>query len=209
MIRRIALIAAALVVVGIGGMTVYATTLPAEDVLNDAAGRVCRTIRVNHQDLAPAPDVQSVVGGRMDLSLKDALLLSEELKQTDFGAYQSAVLQTKQAYSNNIKFYRVVVAVRYVLSSDPPSAPVKVTQCWFDVTIGPSGDRQSRLELVSFTLGLDGDHISMGDPGWQDLVDSSGLSSSGYVRPTLLSQVRFLLSPIYKSWRTGLSLPGT
>jgi hypothetical protein len=203
MIRRIALIAAALVVVGIGGMTVYATTLPAEDVLNDAAGRVCHTILVNRQDLPATPDVQSVVGIRMDLSLEAALRLSEDLKKTDLGAYQAAVLQTKEAYSNNIKFYQAAVVVRYVLSGDPASAPASGMQCWFAVTIGPSGDRQSRLAFLSLTPGTGGS-ISMGDPEWQGLVGPSGLSPSGYVRPTLLSQVRFLLSPIYEFWRVGL-----
>ena len=202
MIRRIAIIIAALVVLVVGGVAVYATTLPAENVLNDAAGRICRTIVVNRPDLPAAVQIQRIRGLRTDLSLDKALALYDDIKKTAPDIYNARIEHVQKAYSDSVTFYRVAAVIRYSFSQDAKSTQTNDTQCWFVVSTGLSGEYQSELEFVY----LGGRMIRKDDSSdWNRLIESSGLSADGRVLPTLRSRVEFLLSPIYDQWQVDKS----
>jgi hypothetical protein len=198
MIRRIAVIVAALVVLGVGGMAVYATTLPTEDVLNDTAGRICRTIVVNRPDLPAPVQVMGVFGFRMDMSKNEALALYDDIKKTAPDIYGARIEHVKQVYSDNRSFYRVAARISYSFSKDTQPERADNIQCWFLVSTGLSGEHQSEIDAVY----LNGRMIKKDDSAdWKRLTESSELSADGRVQPTLQSRIKFLLMPIYDQWR--------
>ena len=199
MVRRLVIAAVAVFVLGtlaLGGLAAYSTTLPEEDVLNDAAGRICRTIFVDRTDLPASPKIEFVNGVWSELSLEEALRLFDEFKGSAPAEYRSRVEQTKQAYSANKPFYETSSIVFYRLSGDPDSVPRNNFQCRFAVTRDLAGHAESRLELLYF----DDRVVTRRDPAWQSLATSSGLSPSGYVQPTLWFRIMAAVSPVYSVW---------
>ncbi len=198
MIRRILLIIAAIVVPIVGGLAVYAATLPAGDVTADAAAKVCRDITANRLPLPSAISVKGISGEANELSLDEALLLYDDLKASLPGAYQWSVDRTKQAYADKKPFYELAIFVDYAAPNSYNAYVPGVSICRFVVAVELSENYEARITSLEFGGRI---YTAADTVDWIQLTTSTGLKLEETIKPGFRSRIEYLLSSTRTSWR--------